>query len=325
MNPFAHITRIIAPELEELNRCMVTALSTSNKMMDDIVTRYMATKGKQIRPVLVLLSAKMLGGVTKDAISNAAAIEMLHNASLIHDDVVDDTMMRRGKSTINAVWDNHVAVLVGDFFVSTSLQQAILSGDMRAISEIGALGRKLALGEIDQIDKARNHALDEDAYIEIIANKTASLFVACVRMGGYSAGASDKDIESLGRFAYKLGLCFQIRDDIFDYFDDSDKVGKPSGNDLREGKVTLPLLYALSRKELPQCDEMNRLVRLDSLDSADIDRLIKYAKEGGGIDYAYEYMERLRGQAIADIMEFPESEVRDAFVQLFDFIIARNF
>ncbi len=318
-----NIQHTIAPELRQLNTCMVDTLSTSNEMMNEIVGNYLKTKGKQIRPILVILSAKLLGDINDVTISAAAAIEMLHNASLIHDDVVDDTHTRRNRPTINAIWDNHIAVLTGDFFTSCSLRQAVATDDLRIINTIADLGRTLSLGEIDQISKAQRHILDEKAYLNIIGKKTASLFVACTKMGGYSVNASDSDIDRLGRFAWLFGQCFQIRDDIFDYFAD-DSIGKPTGNDLREGKVTLPLLYALSRNDLPERDNMYRLVCNDSLSSGEIARLIDYAKAAGGIDYAYRRMEELRDEAVRIIMEFPASEVRDTFVSMFDYIIARN-
>ncbi|MDE6191984.1 MAG: polyprenyl synthetase family protein [Muribaculum sp.] len=317
------IQKTISPEIELLNKCMADTLATPNAMMNEIVSNYLKTKGKQIRPILVILSAKLFGGVSPETISAAAAIEMLHNASLIHDDVVDDTHTRRNRPTINAIWDNHIAVLVGDFFVSSSLRQAVTTGDLRVIDTISRLGCTLSLGEIDQIDKARGHDLDEQSYLGIIADKTASLFVACVKMGGYSVKASDADIERLSRFAYLFGLCFQIKDDIFDYFEDT-AIGKPTGNDLREGKVTLPLLYALSRTDMPRHEEMKSLVCGDSLSTEEIAGLIDFAKEAGGIDYAYRRMEEYRAEAVEVISGFPDSEMRRTFINLFDYVIARK-
>lgn len=324
MTSIDNILQTISPELKELNQCMVQSLATSNLLMNEIVTNYLKVKGKQIRPVIVILSAKMFGTLNKATISGAASIEMLHNASLIHDDVVDDTLVRRSRPTINAIWDNRIAVLVGDFFTSTSLRMAVETNDIQIISTIAELGRTLSLGEIDQINKARTHVLDEQAYLEIIANKTASLFVACVHMGGLSVKADNEKIELLSKFAYNLGLCFQIRDDIFDYFADA-RIGKPTGNDLREGKVTLPLLYALSRTDLPEHNRMVELVKSEELESNEISQLISFAVENGGIDYAYRRMAELRKDAVEIISRFPDSPTRQAFIGLFDYIIARNY
>ncbi|WP_289712200.1 polyprenyl synthetase family protein [uncultured Muribaculum sp.] len=323
MTVLEDIQHTIASELSQLNECMTEALSTSNELMNEIVGNYLKTKGKQIRPILVLLSAKLFGGITDATIDAAASIEMLHNASLIHDDVVDDTLTRRSRPTVNAIWDNHIAVLVGDFFVSSSLHNAVATGDLRIIDTISHLGRILSLGEIDQINKARYHDITEESYLEIIGSKTASLFVACIKMGGYSVNASDEDIERMCRFAQLFGLCFQIRDDIFDYFEDS-RVGKPTGNDLREGKITLPLLHVLSIDTLPSHKEMNELVRNDELSSEQIATLIAYAREFGGIDYAYDCMSRFRDEAVEIINHFPDTEIRRSFISLFDFIIARH-
>ena len=327
MTSIDNIFKTISPELEELNRCMAQALATSNPLMNEIVTNYLKVKGKQIRPVLVILSAKLLGGLNEGSIAGAATIEMLHNASLIHDDVVDDTPTRRNRPTINAIWDNHIAVLVGDFFTSTSLQMAVKTDDLRIIATIAELGRTLSLGEIDQINTARTHALDEDSYLQIIAKKTASLFVACVQTGGLSVNADSKEIDLLARFAYNLGLCFQIRDDIFDYFEDKN-IGKPTGNDLREGKVTLPLLYALSRDNRPEQPAMLSLSRKEELTADEIETLIEYAKSAGGIDYAYATMLRLYHKASEILDHLPSdgiaAEAKKDFSELFHFIINRD-
>lgn len=323
MTALESIQKSIAPELKSLNETIVESLATSNELMNQIVETYLKTKGKQIRPILVLLSAKMFGEINKDVISAAAAVEMLHNASLIHDDVVDDTKERRKKPTINSIWDNHIAVLVGDYFVSASLSQAIGTGDVRIIKSLSELGSILSLGEIDQIYNAQSHILNEDAYFKVIKAKTASLFMSCVAMGGYAVKASDEDIARLRQFAELLGMCFQIRDDIFDYFEDK-KIGKPTGNDLREGKITLPLLSVLLREDLPEHEEMLELSRKEQLSTDEIATLIEYAKSNGGIEYAYETMARLRTQAIEILSQLPDNVARQSFIDIFDYIIHRD-
>lgn len=276
-----------------------------------------------MRPILVILTAKLFGQVNDRVLASAASVEMLHNASLIHDDVVDEAKMRRSEPTINSVWDNHIAVLVGDFFVSSALQQALATNDLRIIDSIAHLGRLLSLGEIDQIYNARYHQLSEEAYYEVIRRKTASLFVACVRMGAFSVGVDDDRMERMSRFADLLGLCFQIRDDIFDYYDD-DKVGKPTGNDLREGKITLPLLYALSQNDNPQCETMLQLSRQESLTSQEIATLIDYAKSAGGIEYARQAMDKFHREALTLLDSFGNTEETNAFRSIFDYIIKRD-
>ncbi|MBQ9072977.1 MAG: polyprenyl synthetase family protein [Muribaculaceae bacterium] len=323
MTTLEAIQQTIAPELKALNERIVKALSTSNELMNQVVATYLKTKGKQIRPILVMLSAKMFGEMNDNVISAAAAVEMLHNASLIHDDVVDDTKERRNNPTINSIWDNHIAVLVGDYFVSAALRQAINTGDKRIISSLSELGCILSLGEIDQIYNAQSHFLSEEAYFNVIRSKTASLFVSCVAMGGYAVNADEKDIEKLKEFTELLGLCFQIRDDIFDYFEDK-KVGKPTGNDLREGKITLPLLHTLLNDTLPLHNEMLELSRKEQLSADEIAILINYAKENGGIEYAYQTMARLKAKAVEIISQFPANESQRAFISIFDYIIARD-
>ncbi len=323
MTTLEEIQHAIAPELRQLNERISQSLSSGNILMNQVVDNYLHTKGKQIRPILVILTARLFGEMNPGVISAAAAVEMLHNASLIHDDVVDDSKLRRGEPTVNSVWDNHIAVLVGDFFVSTALQEAISTGDIRIISSLSRLGRLLALGEIDQIYTARYHKLDEKAYFEIIGRKTASLFISCIEMGAYAVDVDDDRLERMRRFAELLGLCFQIKDDIFDYYEDK-AVGKPTGNDLREGKITLPLLHVLLQSGLPDHDAMLELSRKEQLSASEIDILIDYAKKHGGIDYAYQVMADLRRQGAEILAGFPETEIAGTFLSIFDYIITRR-
>lgn len=324
MTNFDEIRDLISSDLERLQKIIKQSLSSNSPLLNKIVDKYLETKGKQIRPIIVVLSAKFFGAEVSDGVlCGAASVELLHNASLIHDDVIDETKQRRGHDTINNTWDNHIAVLVGDFFVSNALACAIRTNDFRVISTISELGKELSTGEIDQIDVAKHHSIDEQTYFSIINKKTASLFQSCVKVGGYSVGASDIDIANLSKFVELLGLSFQIKDDIFDYFKD-DAIGKPTGNDLREGKVTLPLIYALSRTESPRHGEMRRLADSDSLTTEQIDTLIDFAKAEGGIEYAYATMERLRAEARSILEPYPDNEAKRAFLSLFDYIIKRH-
>ena len=323
MTKFDEIKESISPELSRLNEIISSSLNSNSDLLNEIVATYLKTKGKQIRPIIVILSAKFFSNINEETLHAAASIELLHNASLIHDDVVDETKKRRGNPTINSVWDNHIAVLVGDFFVSNALSCAIAAGDMRVISTVSKLGKELSTGELDQIDIAKHHSITEDNYYHIIGKKTASLFRSCVQVGGYTAKAPQQDIDNLARFVELLGLCFQIKDDIFDYFSDAE-VGKPTGNDLREGKVTLPLIYALSKKESPLHEEMKSIVMQDVLTNAEIERLIEFAKNEGGIEYAYSSMDRFKDEACKLISHYPDSDAKKAFINLFDFIIKRH-
>lgn len=324
MQTFSSIHQRLAPELERMNAIIRDTLHTSNPLMDRIVSNYLLTKGKQIRPMLVILSAKFFGDVNESTLHAGAALEMLHNASLIHDDVVDDTTLRRSLPTINAVEGNHIAVLVGDFFVSNALAAGIATGHLQVISALSALGKELSIGEVDQICNVREHKFDEESYLSMIRKKTASLFINCVRMGAVTAGATEDEIEPLTRYAELLGLCFQIKDDIFDYYDNP-AIGKPTGNDLREGKVTLPLLYALNNApDRTLADKYKEILRRGDLDETEINDLIRFAKDNGGIEYAYDTMRRMQTEGSIILAEYPDNTWREAFADLFEFIIARN-
>ncbi|MBD5246023.1 MAG: polyprenyl synthetase family protein [Barnesiella sp.] len=317
------IQQQLAPELERMNNEIVAMLHSSNPLINEIVTRYLKVKGKQIRPLLVLLSAGMFGKITEKAIVAGASVELLHNASLVHDDVIDETKMRRGEMTINGIWDNRIAVLMGDFFVSSALCKAIETDNIRIINSVTRLGLLLSTGELDQIFNAMDHSLSEESYFRIIYHKTASLFISCVEIGAFAADAPEEQIKLLAEYARLLGLCFQIRDDIFDYFSD-EKIGKPTGNDLREGKVTLPLLHTLITPGIEGSEEMKALVKKEQLTNQEINSLIEFAKANGGIDYAYETMERLRREAEDVLRQLPQNETVDVLRQLFDFVIARE-
>ncbi len=318
-----NIQEQLRPELEELERIITTTLTSDSELTNSIVTTYLKRKGKLLRPIVTLLSAKFFGGINDKALQGAAALEMLHNASLIHDDVIDEAKERRGYPTINKVWSNHVAVLVGDFFVTGALRCGVATGDGRILSALADMGRDLSLGEIDQVDIARNHIIDEETYMKVIRAKTASLFECCAEVGGYANDAPQTAIDELRRYTRLLGICFQIKDDTFDYYHDP-IIGKPTGNDLREGKVTLPLIYALRRTDLPECEEMLALVSKEEPTSEDIDRLIDYAKRAGGIDYAYETMERLRDEATTILSPYQPDKSVDQFREIFDYVIERK-
>ncbi len=324
MTTLDHIQDSIRPQLDELNQLIADVLLNSySSLTNAIVTQYLHTKGKQIRPILVLLSGKFFGGITRKVLDAAASIELLHNASLIHDDVIDRSKERRGAPTINSIWDNHIAVLVGDYFVGGALKCAVNTGDVRVLNVLSRLGTDLSIGEIDQIEYAQHRDIDEQLYMRVIGRKTASLFTSCVEVGGLAANAPQKELDDLKRFAHLLGLCFQIKDDTFDYFNDP-VIGKPTGNDLREGKITLPLIYALSQEQLPQHDQMLELVHKSELTDDDIEQLVNFAKNNGGIEYAQHTMENLLHEAEAIMAPYEPNDIIDDFKRIFRFIIDRN-
>lgn len=323
MDILSTIQGSIGEDLVQLNRTLVEKLHTSNPLMNKIIDRYLQTKGKQIRPILIMLCARMIDKITPDTILTAAAIELMHNASLIHDDVIDTSLYRRGEPTINATEDNRLAVLMGDHFVSCALQCGVETGKMEIVAAMGMLGRELAHGEIDQIDNARSHRLSEEAYFSVIRRKTASLFRACMRVGALSVNADEQVRLRLEKFGELLGLCFQIKDDIFDYYE-GHTIGKPTGNDLREGKVTLPLLYAILRHDDDENKRMRTLIEKEQLDTDEIDVLIDYAKSHGGVEYSYRRMQQLRDEAIKELDFFPKNDTYHALTAILDYTIARD-
>lgn len=323
MQNFEDIRNLLAPELDRMNGIIRDALHAGNHLMDSIVSYYLDVKGKQIRPIMVLLSARMFAPVNDHVLHAGAALEMLHNASLIHDDIVDDTMLRRSRPTLNSKWGNHIAVLVGDFFVSNALAVGIATDNIEIISTLSALGRELSLGEINQICNVREHHFDEQSYFNMIGQKTASLFTCCAKMGAEAVGVSKKEYEPLMEFAQILGMCFQIKDDVFDYFPNPE-IGKPTGNDLREGKVTLPLLYAVNHAPEAEAADIRNLLMKPQLSSEEIDRCLKFAIDNGGMEYARQTMRRLCDKATAILDVYPRSEAREALKVLLLHIIDRN-
>ena len=323
MDQLSVIQKRLSKELEEMNGIIRQSLFTKNELMNTVVSNYLTVNGKQIRPIMVILSAGLFGNVNEHVLRAGAALEMLHNASLIHDDVVDETTVRRGRGTINAEWGNQIAVLVGDYFVSNALAAGIQTGNIAVISALSDLGKELSLGEIDQICNAREHHLDEESYLSMIRQKTASLFRNCAKMGAETAGATPEEYMPLVEYSEILGLCFQIKDDIFDYFD-SKQIGKPTGNDLREGKVTLPLLYALNTAPLEEAEPMKALLHKGNLTNEEINTLIEFAKAHGGIEYAYDRMRAMQQEADHLIESYPDSHWKQSLRDIFAYIIDRD-
>ena len=310
--------------MARLNDALSDSLKSDNSLLKSVTDYFLEAKGKQIRPMLVILSSKLFGQISRATLDAAVAVELLHSASLIHDDVVDESPARRGRRSVNSIWDNRVSVLVGDYFVSCALKAAIATGDTSIINIIAELGKELARGEIDQIETADSHTIDEERYFNVINQKTASLFSSCMKMGAISNGASEREGEILSTFGEKLGLCFQIKDDIFDYFT-NEKLGKPTGSDLAEGKVSLPLIYAIRTGNDRENSDMRALLSKERLTQGEIATLIEYAKKMGGIEYAEETMKRLEAEAIAELAPFGKNEITDSLINILHYITVRNY
>ncbi len=325
MDILHQIKEPISEELELQSHLLHAALKSNIALIDSVSRYFLEQKGKMVRPMLVLLSAKLIakGPLPEETHRAAVALELLHNASLIHDDVVDESAMRRGTDTINQVWDNKVAVLMGDFFLARCLIESTATGSLAIQRELSQLASSLSEGEMEQLANARGRTISQSAYYSVIKNKTASLFVACMRVGALSVGATEEEVDRLGLFGEKLGMAFQIRDDIFDYYG-SDAVGKPTGNDIREGKVTLPMLHALEQVGEEEQAKQIALLQNDSLSASEIAELVQFAKDHGGIAYAEKEMERFTTEATALLLEFDDSAVRQSLELLVDFIVQRK-
>ena len=326
MDTFSEITSCINEELTQFHAVFEQMLRTKIPLADNIIRYFLDRKGKQLRPVMAILAAKMLkGSVTDNTILGAVALELLHNASLMHDDVVDDSDQRRGAATINKVWDNHIAVLMGDFFLAKCLVSSNAT-DSLAISKILAnMVIRLSEGELEQQSNARAHLMSEDAYFSVISGKTASLFSGCLRIGAISVGASPEDEEKMAEIGELMGLVFQMRDDIFDYYPSNESVGKPTGHDIMEGKITLPLIYALNQSSNEENLKMRRIIENNNqLSNDQISLLVDYAKAVGGIEYAQAKMKNIGFKAKKILLTFDKSDSRDSLIKLIDFFIERQ-
>ena len=277
-----------------------------------------------MRPMLILLIAKNYGGISSVTQHSAVGLELLHTASLVHDDVVDESKERRGQASVNAQYNNKVAVLVGDYVLSTALLNVALTNNTHIVQSLAELGRTLSNGEILQLSNIQNSEFSEGVYYEVIKMKTAALFEACCEIGAMSANATAEDLEKAKSFGRNLGIIFQIRDDIFDYYD-SKEIGKPTGNDMSEGKLTLPVLYALNSTDDNEMKTIARKVKSRDVSQEEISRLVAFTKANGGIEYAEQKMLELRSQCLQFIdAESVTEEIRIALTAYIDYVIQRN-
>ena len=290
MDYLSRIKQPIESELSDFNNLFAEALSHTDGLLSQALAYIRQRTGKRMRPMLILLIARNYGQVSDVTQNAAVGLELLHTASLVHDDVVDESEERRGQASVNATYDNKVAVLVGDYLLSTALLHVAYTKNTNIVKYLAELGRTLASGEILQLSNISNDKISEDVYYQVIKQKTAALFEACCAIGALSAGATDEDIEKAKVFGQNLGIIFQIRDDIFDYFD-STEIGKPTGNDMAEGKLTLPVIFALNDTNDSSMIELAYKVKNRTATSDEISRLVAFAKDNGGIDYAKKRME----------------------------------
>lgn len=322
MDAFNTITQPIAAEFATFRKMQDDLALNPNPLLREIILHVNKQRGKQMRPMMVLLFGKMYGEVTDSTYNAALALELLHTASLVHDDVVDDSMQRRGQASVNAIYNNKLAVLVGDYLLSTALVFTGRCGDNRITDIVGSLGQILSDGEIFQMFHSHEKLVSEEVYLEIIRKKTASLFSSCAEIGALSVGASTEDVARARQIGEYIGICFQIRDDIFDYY--TSDVGKPTGNDMREGKLTLPIIYAVRTQGDDRIRSMVNRLKEGKLSDSEINELIEFAKANGGIEYAEQTMQKYRQKALGLLPENIDEEIRNAIIAYMDAVINRK-
>lgn len=324
MERLSIIKRPIDGEFDDFVSLFNESLSHTEGLLSQVLEHIKHRGGKRMRPLLILLIAKNYGGVNDVTLRSAVGLELLHTASLVHDDVVDESKERRGQPSVNAVYNNKVAVLVGDYVLSTALLNISYTNNSDILRSIAELGRNLSNGEILQLSNIKNTEFSEDIYYDVIKMKTAALFESCCEVGTLSVNANERQIELAKEFGRNLGIIFQIRDDIFDYYD-SKEIGKPTGNDMAEGKLTLPVLYALNSTHDSEMEEIARKVKRNDVTRYEIARLVDFTKNNGGIEYAEQKMLELRHKCMEFIdSESVSEEIRTSLTAYIDYVIQRN-
>lgn len=325
MDTLSLIKQPIETELGDFIELFNHALDHEDGLLQTVLNHIKQRAGKRMRPILILLVAKNFGQISSVTQHAAVGLELLHTASLVHDDVVDEAAERRGQASVNADYDNKVAVLVGDYVLSTALLHVSYTHSEIIVRRLAELGRTLSDGEILQLANIQSKKVTEEVYYKIIERKTAALFEACAAIGAESAGATEEEVEAARLFGKNLGIVFQIRDDIFDYYDSEAEIGKPTGNDLAEGKLTLPIIYALNSTENEEMNALARKVKAHDVTREEIEKLVAFAKDNGGIEYAERRMWDFHAEAQSFIDTYVKDEsVRTSLQTYLDYVIKRN-
>jgi len=316
------IKRPVAKEMEEFEPKFRASMKTKVLLLDKIMDYIVKRKGKQMRPLFVFLSAGTCGKINEATFRGGALIELVHTASLVHDDVVDNSNYRRSFFSVNALWKNKIAVLVGDFLLTRGLFLALEHKDYELLEICTQAVKEMSEGELLQMEKARHLDISEEIYYEVIRQKTASLIASCCAVGASSSGADKNTVETMHQFGERVGMAFQIKDDLFDYGDD--EIGKPVGIDIKEKKMTLPLIYALSKATWLEKRRIINLVKNGGDDSKKVREVISFVKNSGGIEYAQQVMDKYYQEALDLLKPLPESEYKTSLAQLVRFTIDRK-
>lgn len=324
MDIIKQIRRPIAEDMEKYKLLFDSYLQHSDPLLHEVFLNISSRKGKMMRPMLTLLVIRLLGGVIDDkAMHTAATFEYFHTASLVHDDIVDESEQRRGVKSIHCSYGNKVAVLVGDYLLANGLLCASKVDSPRLVGIVSKAAQALASGEILQLSNVSNQSIDENVYYDIINRKTAALFSACSEAGALRASTDENVIQNMSLFGHYVGMCFQIRDDIFDY-DTSADIGKPTGNDMKEGKLTLPLIYALNHSNDEYMQKLAHKVKSGEISDDEIDELVGFTRSNGGIEYAEHVMKTFADKAKDVLSSYPDGEIKSSLMMYVDYVIKRD-
>lgn len=323
MNKIELIKQPVAKELEEFRTLFEDSLTSTDPLLEEVLSYVKKRSGKMMRPILVMLMAKLFGTINDSTFHAALSLELLHTASLIHDDVVDESNERRGQSSVNAIYNNKVSVLVGDYMLATSLKHAAHTGKVELVELVACLGQELSEGEILQLGNTGKEDFAEETYFDIIRKKTAALFKASAKSGAVSVDASPEEAVKAALFGEMIGIAFQIKDDIFDYFENSE-LGKPTGNDMLEGKLTLPALYVLNKLHDAYLKELALRIRALRASKEEIAQFVETVKKEGGIEYATRKMYEFREKALSLLPVSTDEAIRTSLTAYIDYVIERN-
>ncbi|MEO6845383.1 MAG: polyprenyl synthetase family protein [Ginsengibacter sp.] len=314
---------LIAAELATFEQKFTQSVKSQTPLLDRIMQYIIKRKGKQLRPMFVFLSARLHGSVNESTYRAAALVELLHTATLVHDDVVDESLERRSFFSVNALWKNKIAVLVGDYLLSKGLLLSTDAGDFKHLHILSEAVKQMSEGELLQIEKARKLNLKEDIYFEIIRSKTASLLSSACAVGAWSTSNDENLTQRMKLFGEKTGIAFQIKDDLFDY--GNDNVGKPTGNDLKEKKLTLPIIYTLNHIDAAEKRKIIYIIKNENKNAEKVKYVMQKVTATGGIDYAIEKMNQYRDEALAILFQYPKSDIRDGLEELVRYTTDRKY
>lgn len=324
MSDIKQISAPIKHHIEAFEQIFRASMKSSAPLLDNITRYIVKRKGKQIRPMFVFFSAELCGKLTDKSYRAAGLIELLHTATLVHDDVVDDSNERRGFFSLNALWKNKISVLVGDYLLSRGLLLALENDDFTLLRIVSDSVKEMSEGELLQIEKARSLDIHEDVYFEIIRKKTASLIASCCACGAASVDAPDEVIQKMKQFGELVGIAFQIKDDLFDYSRNGKIIGKPTGIDIKEQKMTLPLIYLLNKSSYLEKKRIVYIVKNHNKDRKKVNEVIEMVNKSGGIEYATSKMEEYLGRALDILETFPDNPSKESLRQLVRFTIDRE-